>query len=159
MHATFAFVNPGGIRDGLAKGPVTYGQLFAIQPFGNTVMALTLTGQQIYDLLNQQWGAPQPPGGRHLQVSGLTYTWDSRVPEGGARVVEIHDAARAPIDRSKSYIVAVNDYMLGGGDNFTVLARGTERAPGPVDVKALAEYVKALPQPFSAPSGERITRR
>jgi 5'-nucleotidase len=159
VHAAFAFVNPGGIRDDLAKGPVTYGQLFAIQPFGNTVMALTLTGQQIYDLLNQQWGASQPAGGRHLQVSGLTYTWDSRVPEGGARVVEIRDAAHAPIDRSKSYVVAVNDYMLGGGDNFTVLAAGTARAPGPVDVKALAGYVKTLPQPFSAPRGERITRR
>jgi 5'-nucleotidase len=159
VHAAFAFVNPGGIRDDLAKGPVTYGELFAIQPFGNTVMALTLTGQQIYDLLDQQWGPPQPAGGRHLQVSGLTYTWDSRVAEGGARVVEIRDAAHALLDRSRSYVVAVNDYMLGGGDNFTVLARGTHRAPGPVDVKALAEYVKALRQPFSAPPGGRITRR
>jgi 5'-nucleotidase len=159
IHAAFAFVNPGGIRDDLAKGPVTYGALFAIQPFGNTVMAVTLTGQQIYDLLNQQWGRPQPLGGRHLQVSGLSYTWDSQVAEGGARVLEIRDAAHALIDRSKPYIVAVNDYMLGGGDDFKVLSQTTVRAPGPIDVKALADYVKALPQPFSAPSGGRITRR
>ncbi|HVW29143.1 MAG TPA: bifunctional metallophosphatase/5'-nucleotidase [Polyangiaceae bacterium] len=158
VDAAFAFVNPGGIRDDLAAGPVTYGELFAVQPFGNTVVKIALSGQQIYDLLNQQWGASQPAGGRMLQVSGLTYTWDSHVAEGGARVVQVRDSTGAPVVRAKSYAVAVNDYMLGGGDNFTVLAQGTNRAPGPVDVKALAEYVKKLPRPFPAPRVGRITK-
>jgi hypothetical protein len=85
-------MNPGGIRADLDAGTITWGDLFTVQPFGNTVVELIVTGQQIYDLLNQQWGAPQPPGGTFLQISGFGYTWDPSIPEGGKRVIEVHDA-------------------------------------------------------------------
>jgi 5'-nucleotidase len=156
VNAQFGIMNPGGIRADLTGGEVTWGALFAIQPFGNTVVTLTLTGLQIYDLLNQQWGAPQPAGGRILQISGFGYTWDSTMPEGGARVVEVHAADGTPIVLDQSYVVAANNFIAAGGDNFTVLKAGTNQVGGPVDLDALVAYLGTLPQPFSASIDGRI---
>jgi 5'-nucleotidase len=158
VGASFGFMNPGGIRADLAAGTTTWGALFTIQPFGNTVVKLTLTGQQIYDLLNQQWGAPQPAGGRFLQISGLGYTWDSSVPEGGKRVTEVHDAS-GPISLTTTYQVAVNNFIAAGGDNFTVLTGGTNQQGGPVDLDALIAYIQGLPQPFNAALESRIVKK
>jgi len=54
VQADFAFMNPGGIRADLLAGEVTWGELFAVQPFGNSLVKMNLTGQQVYDLLNPQ---------------------------------------------------------------------------------------------------------
>ncbi len=157
IGADFAVMNPGGIRADLTAGTVTWGQLFTIQPFGNTVVGLTLTGQQIVDLLNQQWGAPQPVGGRLLQIAGFGYTWDSSVPEGGQRIVEVHDAGGNPLSLTTAYRVAANNFIAAGGDNFTVLRSGTNQVGGPVDLDAFIAYVSGLTQPFSAAIDGRIT--
>jgi 5'-nucleotidase len=157
VGADFAVMNPGGIRHDVPAGSVTWGALFAVQPFGNTVVKLTLTGQQIYDLLNQQWGAPQPAGGRMLQIAGFGYTWNSAVPEGGQRVVEVHDQ-NGPISLTASYLVAANNFIATGGDNFTVLRQGTNQVGGPVDLDALDTYVRSLAQPFSSALDGRILR-
>jgi 5'-nucleotidase len=152
--ADFAFMNPGGIRADLAAGPVTWGNLFAIQPFGNSLVALTLTGDQVRQLLEQQWqGQPFP---RILQISGLSYTWDSAKPVG-SRVVEIRKGG-ALLDPAASYRVVVNNFMAAGGDNFTVLVSGTNPVGGAQDIDALIAWVKSLPQPFGPPDGGRITR-
>src|SRR5262249_60953280 len=111
VGADFAVMNPGGIRADLAAGTVTWGNLFTVQPFGNTVVKLTLTGQQIYDLLNQQWGKPQPAGGRMLQIAGFGYTWNAAVPEGGSRVIEVHDGGGNPIVLGASYTMAANNFI------------------------------------------------
>lgn len=154
MGTDFAFMNPGGIRADLAAGEVTWGELFTVQPFGNSLVRMTLTGQQLYDLLNQQWaGQPYP---RILKTSGLTYAWDGSRPAGD-RVVEIRRAG-ALIDRSASYSVTVNSFLADGGDGFTVLAAGTDRVGGPLDLDALIAYIQALPQPFTAGIEGRIQR-
>lgn len=158
VGAQFGVMNPGGIRADLSAGEVTWGELFAIQPFGNTVVTLTLTGQQIYDLLNQQWGGAQPAGGRLLQISGFGYTWDSTVAEGSARVSEVHATDGTPIALDQSYVVAANNFIAAGGDNFTVLAAGTNQVGGPVDLDALVAYLGTVPQPVSAAVEGRITR-
>ncbi len=54
VQADFAFMNPGGIRTDILAGEVTWGELFTVQPFGNSLVKMNLTGQQVYDLLNQQ---------------------------------------------------------------------------------------------------------
>jgi 5'-nucleotidase len=158
VGADFAVMNPGGIRADIAAGSVTWGALFTVQPFGNTVVKLTMTGQQIYDLLNQQWGAPQPAGGRMLQIAGFGYTWNSAIAEGGPRVVEVHNQG-GPISLTASYTVAANNFIAAGGDNFTVLKQGTNQVGGPVDLDALVNYVTSLTQPFSANIDGRITRQ
>ena len=154
MATDFAFMNPGGIRADIAAGPVTWGELFTVQPFANDLVKMSLTGAQLYELLNQQWqGQPFP---RLLQISGLSYTWDNARAVGD-RVVEIR-ANGAAIDRNASYTVTVNSFIAGGGDNFGVLTQGTNRVVGPVDLDALVAYIEARPQPFGAIVEGRIER-
>lgn len=154
LDTDFAFMNPGGIRTDLPAGPLTYRDLFAVHPFGNNLVRMSLTGQEIYDLLNQQWvGQTQP---RILKISGLTYTWDSHRPIGD-RIVDIsRNGSR--LDRESQYSVTVNDFLAEGGDNFSLLKRGRHRKGGPVDVDALIAHVTSLPQPFDPPAQGRISR-
>ena len=154
MGTDFAFMNPGGIRADLSGGDVTWGDLFTVQPFGNSLVKIELTGQQIYDLLNQQWaGQPFP---HILQISGLTYTWDNNLPDAN-RIVEIRKDG-VPIDLAALYTVTANSFIAAGGDNFTVFTQGVNPVGGPIDLDALIEYIEDLPQPFSAAIEERITR-
>jgi len=154
VGADFGFMNPGGIRADLDAGPVTWGDLFTIQPFGNSVVRMNLTGQQIYTLLNQQWlNQPFP---RILQISGLTYTWDNNLPIGN-RIVEVRKNG-VPIGLTTVYSVAVNSFIAAGGDNFTILTQGTNLVGGLVDLDALIAHIETLPQPFMATIEGRITR-
>lgn len=154
LGTDFAFMNPGGIRADLLAGPVTFGELFTIQPFGNSLVRMNLTGQQIYDLLNQQW--VNQPFPRILKTSGLIYTWDNNRPIGD-RIVEVRRNG-APIDRQASFSVTVNNFMAAGGDNFTVLTQGQNQIGGPIDLDALIAYIQSLSQPFSAVIEGRIVR-
>ena len=155
MGADFAFMNAGGIRADIKAGEVTWGELFTVQPFNNGLVKMDLTGQEIYDLLNQQF-----PAGRNtfriLQVSGLTYTWDSKIAPPG-RITEIRRDGK-PIDRAATYTVAVNSFLAEGGDKFSIFAEGKNRVTGPQDLKALCDYLEALPQPFNAKIDGRIEK-
>jgi 5'-nucleotidase len=155
VRADLAFMNPGGIRADMRAGEVPWGELFAVQPFGNSLVKMNLTGQQVYDLLNQQWAPPQPFP-RILKTSGLTYTWDNDRPASD-RVVEIRKNGML-LDRSASCSVVVNSFLAAGGDNFTVLLQGTNPVGGPVDLDALIVYLQTLTQPFSVAIEDRITR-
>ena len=159
-----AFSNPGGIRANLNNTVVTYGDLFAVMPFGNNLVTMDLTGAQILRLLEQQWEAPQPAGGRVMQVSnGFTYTWDGSRPEGAAAGTGNRIVAGSmklngtPIDLTKTYRVTVNNFMSTGGDNFTVLKGGTNLQAGDVDIDAGVAYFKSVGT-VPAPSQTRITR-
>jgi 5'-nucleotidase len=143
VDADMAFMNPGGIRSDLSAGPITWGDLFTIQPFANDVVRMRLTGAQIYALLNQQWAGQASP--RMLQISGLTYTWDDALPEG-SKVVEVRRGG-APIGLADSFTIACNSFLAAGGDNFLVLKDGTERVVGPVDLAALADFIASRTQP------------
>lgn len=154
MGTDFAFMNPGGIRADLLAGSVTWGELFTIQPFGNSLVKMDLTGSQIVTLLEQQWlNQPFP---RILQVSGLSYTWDNALPIGG-RIVEVRQNG-TPINLNATYTVTVNSFMAAGGDNFVVLPLGTNRVGGPIDLDALIAYVQGQVQPFSATIEGRVVR-
>lgn len=155
MGTDFAFMQPGGLRADLDTGEVTWGELFAIQPFSNDLVRMNLTGAQIIALLNQQWN--NEPFVPMLQISGLTYLWDSARPAGD-RVVEVRDGAGRLLDPGVTYSVAVNSFIAAGGDGFTVLSSGTDRVVGPVDVDALVSYIEGLPQPFFSNVEGRIQR-
>jgi 5'-nucleotidase len=151
MGADFAFMNPGGIRTDIYAGEVNWGQLYSVLPFNNYLVKMELTGQQIYDLLNQQF-----PPGRMLQVSGLTYTWDNKLPPPG-RIVEVRREGK-PLDRAATYTVTVNNFLAEGGDKFPVLNEGANQVTGPQDLKALCDYLQSLPQPVTAKTEGRIER-
>ncbi|AXG97864.1 bifunctional metallophosphatase/5'-nucleotidase [Deinococcus wulumuqiensis] len=146
--AVIAFMNPGGIRADLpvnvpnASKGVTYGDVFTVQPFGNVMMVVSLTGAQVKEALEQQFDNPAPGQNRILQVSrGLTYTWDAAKPKG-EKVSDLKLGGVA-LDPAATYRVTMNNFLADGGDGFTVFAKGTERLGGAVDLDALQEYLKA----------------
>lgn len=145
--AQIAFMNPGGIRADIEAGEVTYGEAFTTQPFGNNLVTLSLTGEQLDTLLEQQFCNPDaedPTAQRVLQVSeGFAYAWDPAAP-CGERVdpasITLNDEV---VDPTATYRVTVNSFMADGGDNFSVLPEGTDRLGGVVDVDALEAYFEA----------------
>jgi 5'-nucleotidase len=158
------FANAGGVRASLPNAVVTYGDLFTVMPFGNNLVTVDLTGTQILRLLEQQWEAGQPAGGRIMQVSSsFTYSWDASKPEGAAagtgnRVVAGSMKLNGtPIDLTKTYRVTVNNFMSTGGDNFTVLKSGTNLQAGDIDIDAGVAYFKSLGT-VPTPSQSRIVR-
>jgi 5'-nucleotidase len=154
MKTDFAFMNPGGIRADIEQGEVTWGELYNVQPFSNQLVKMTLTGEQIRKLLNQQWQSNQT---RMLQISGLTYTWDANKPIGD-KVVDIYLPNGTKLDPNAEYTVTANSFLADGGDNFTVFTEGKNREVGPVDLDALIDYIKQLPQPFDAHIEGRIQK-
>jgi 5'-nucleotidase len=145
-NAQLAFMNPGGIRASLvpsnAAGDVTYGACFTVQPFNNLVVTQTYTGAQLKDVLEQQFaGFGGQLTTRILQVSaGFSYSYDTTKPLG-QRVSGITLGGTA-IDPAGTYRVAMNDFLANGGDGFTNLKVGTDRATAPgFDVDALVAYL------------------
>lgn len=167
--AVVAFMNPGGIRADLTyagssvgegDGNVTYGEAFTVQPFGNSLVVKTLTGQQLYDLLEQQWATNQFASGRVLQISeGFTYEhtfMPNASPLGGQYVCDgsvIIDGT--PVDKNASYRVTMNSFLATGGDNFTVFNLGTDQLGGDVDLDALETYF-AVHMPVTPGAQNRI---
>lgn len=164
-EAVVAFMNPGGIRDDLIfantpggemPGEVTFGEAFSVQPFGNSLVTMTLTGAQIDTLLEQQWVGQTSP--RILQVSdGFAYTWDASQPDGSKVDPSTIMIGGVPIDLAANYRVTVNSFLADGGDNFTVLIDGTDRLGGDVDLDALVNYFGAN-SPVAPGPQNRITR-
>jgi 5'-nucleotidase len=150
----FVFMNPGGIRADLDAGDVTFGDLFTIQPFGNTLVRLDMTGAQIVNVLEQQWlGQGSSP--KMLQIAGFDYTWSSTAPVG-SRIVEVR-LGGVPIDLSATYSVTCNNFLATGGDNFTGFKAGLHQVGGAVDLDALIEYVREH-TPLATPAGPRIIK-
>lgn len=166
--AELALMNPGGIRTDLvfeqisggeAPGQVTYGELFAVQPFSNNLVTMSLTGAQIDAVLEQQWrivGAAE--AAVILQVSAtVSYTWNPAAPLGARIDPGTITIGGEPLDPSRSYRVTVNSFLAEGGDGFGVLREGALRTGGQLDVDALEAFVTAN-SPYAAAAGNRITR-
>jgi 5'-nucleotidase len=159
MKTDFALTSLFSIRSDLAPGPVTWGDLFAVNAYRHDVVALTLTGDQLYRLFNQQWTREADGSERYrpLQVSGLRVTWAASRPIDD-RIVTLIDDAGTPIVRNRAYTVAVNVYIAGGGDGCRELLAGIPGWRGPTEVDALTAYVEQLEQPFTAAIEGRIRR-
>lgn len=143
--AVIAFTNPGGIRTDIIpkeNGAVSYGDLFASQPFRNRLVTMTLSGSQIKDMLEQQWLDPKRP--RILQVSdGFSYIWDASKPLGERVIVDKITLNGKPIKPGTGYRVTINDYLAVGGDGFTVAKLGGSPQYGGYDADALFAFFKA----------------
>lgn len=152
-EAVVAFMNPGGIRANLTynqisggeqPGEVTYGEAFTVQPFGNSLVTLSLTGAQIDTLLEQQFDNPGPGSSRILQVSqGFSYEWSASAPAGSKVDIASISINGSPIDPNAVYRVTVNSFLADGGDNFRVLTEGTDRLGGAQDLDAWIDYFAA----------------
>jgi 5'-nucleotidase len=157
-----AFMNPGGIRadliydqlsGGELPGQVTYGEAFSVQPFGNSLVTMTLNGTQIDALLEQQFDNPSP---RILQVSkGFGYAWNESAPTGEKVEMSSIKINGTSIDPTSLYRVTVNGFLADGGDNFSVLKAGVDRKVGSTDLDALINYFKAF-STVAPGTGDRI---
>ena len=198
--AVMAFMNAGGVRSpgfvapviapataGVYPYNVTYGNAFTTQPFGNSLVTMTLTAQQIKDVLEQQFvGCLGQLTQRIMQISnGLKYSWNA----ANAACSKVTDVSFTPTDvsvtppvvtgpteqivfggvvqnPSKTYRVTVNNFMATGGDGYTVLTGGLNTLGGAQDIDALVSYLqsgyKAPAAPYNpadaALKAPRITR-
>ena len=164
--AVVAFMNSGGIRNDIlfaasgpeADGEVTYGEAFAVHPFGNSLVTMTLTGTQIRTLLEDQFDNPEPGSSRMLQVSlGFSYTWDADQPTGSKVQPDSITIDGHVMDPQGDYRVTVNSFMAGGGDGYSVLKEGTARVGGPIDLDAFVAYFERLKEVNPGPQN-RINR-
>lgn len=142
--AEIALMNNSGVRVALvpaADGTVTYGDIYAVQPFGNTLVTKTFTGAQLFALLEQQFddeGFVQT----FSPSAGFAMGYDMRRPSGN-RVVSA-TLNGTPIDRERNYRVTMNSFLAAGGDSFTVFNEGTDVTVGAVDLDAMEEYLRAV---------------
>jgi 5'-nucleotidase len=156
--AEIAFINSGGVRTDLVPGPngaITYGQIFALQPFGNNLVVKTLTGAQLKAVLEQGFrevNGKVEPGSLLIPSTGFTYRFDTSRP-AGQRIVSMALNGR-PIDPARPYRVAVNNFLASGGDGYTVLAQGTDATDAGLDLDALEAWLETGP---TVPEGRRIS--
>jgi 5'-nucleotidase len=157
--AQLAITNPGGVRTDVIRrddGTVTYADLFAAQPFNNSLVTLALTGVQIKQLLEQQWLGQQNP--RILHVSkNFSYVWDAARPVGDRVDPASIKLDGQPIDPDARYRVTVNTFLADGGDGFVVLRDGIERSTGGSDLAALVAWFEQN-SPISPGPLDRIRR-
>ncbi|HLA14949.1 MAG TPA: 5'-nucleotidase C-terminal domain-containing protein, partial [Gemmatimonadaceae bacterium] len=147
-----AIMNNGGIRTELRAGEATYGALFEIQPFGNTLHSLRMTGAQLRGLLEVMLAGSGPDD----HVSGMTVRYDPTKPKG-SRVVSVIMANGEPLSETRTYRVIVNNFLLAGGEGYDAGARATSStALNIVDLDALISYLQQLPTPVTAPTEVRI---
>lgn len=144
--ADIALMNPGGIRADLTVDPgrpVTMSDLFAIQPFANELVVMSLSGAQLQELLLRQLPKGDAPP-RMLQIShSLRYQW-TQDADGSSRLTEVKVDGQ-PLDLQRNYRVVVNNFMADGGDGLSVLRQGKDRVPLGVDIDAMVEWLSENP--------------
>jgi len=150
-RADLAIMNNGGVRADLAAGPVTYGRLFAVMPFDNRVVLLELTGAQVREVLEFALRS----GGPSIHVSGITVRYDPR-RHAGERIREVRFVDGRKLVDDRRYRMAVNDFMVTGGDGFSMLADKPRLESGAVLLDALELYARRLPQPIEPPAVGRF---
>lgn len=136
-----AFMNPGGVRADLPGGAITYAQAYTVQPFGNQVVSLALTGQQILNLLEQQWDNVSKPA--VLSVAGITYAYTATGEKGHKVIADSVRIGDQPLNPTASYRVSTNNFLASGGDGFTVFKQGGGTQVGPIDLDALESYLQS----------------
>lgn len=149
--AVVSFMNAGGIRSDVNVGPITYGEAFNVQPFGNVLVTMDLTGADIDAVLEQQFSGANGV----LQIpASLTYDRSASAAPG-SKVSNIRIAG-VPIDPAATYRVTVNNFLADGGDGFTTFRNGTDRYVGEIDLDAFARYIEHLGSVSPGPQ-DRIT--
>lgn len=156
--AQIAFMNPFGIRASLvpeADGTVTFADIYAMQPFANTLVTQTMSGAALREMLEQCFDATGPEQVLTPSV-GFFFAYDKSRPAGD-RIVEMR-LNGVPIDPAKDYRVTTSQFLADGGDSFYAFRPQREKVAGPLDIEALEAWLKGdAPRPV--PSDERHADR
>lgn len=152
VGADVAIMNNGGIRTGLPAGEVRYEEIFRVQPFGNTLVLLDLTGVQLLEAVEHALRGGRAGG----HFSGLRVRFDP-AGEPGRRVRAATLESGAPVLPDAVYRVTVNNFLAEGGDGYAMLLEGENPDhTGVVDLDALIDYLAQLPSPVPLPAADRI---
>ncbi|WP_338665150.1 5'-nucleotidase C-terminal domain-containing protein [Pararoseomonas sp. SCSIO 73927] len=141
--AEIAIVNGGGLRAGLPAGTLTYGDVLAVLPFGNTLATLTIRGGALRAVLENGLSRLPAPAGRFPQIAGLRLTFDPAAPPG-QRLREVR-TAEGPLDPDRAYRVVTNNFLRAGGDGYGVLRNEALEAydDGPLLEEVVADHLRA----------------
>ena len=163
--AQVAFMNPGGVRANLtagqvsggeAAGEVTYGEAFAVQPFGNLLVTMDLTGEQIERVLEAQAIEDRTRPVLILGVSeGFSFSYDASAPFGDRidpASITLDGVTIAP---DQVVRIVTNGFLADGGDQFDAFAEGTNRRGGGDDLSALVDFLEAG-SPLSPTPTDRV---
>jgi 5'-nucleotidase len=175
--ADLAFMNPGGIRadmhttdiaGGEAIGEVTYGEAFTVQPFGNSLVTKTMTGEMLRRLLQQQFavagvqcaGSNGAVGTRVLQISStFKYESDPAAATCADKIGRMW-VSGVEVQPTDSFRVTMNNFLATGGDGFTVFNEGADSLGGAQDIDALVDYFEASePAGIAVPPLDRIVAK
>lgn len=143
--AELALMNNTGIRNDLTVGPgnvVTFGTIFAIQPFANELKTMTLSGADLKALFEEEFDG-QSFDQAFSPSGNVSYAFDLTRPLG-SRVFDIRIDGK-PIDPAKDYRLTMNSFLASGGDSFVTFRKGRDVVTGPVDLDALEAWIAAVP--------------
>jgi 5'-nucleotidase len=119
LDADVSFINAGGIRASIGKGPVSFANVMTILPFGNAIVSIEMSGQQIVDII-ESIAAGKNKDGKSIisfpQWSGVEFTLDNKKPEF-QKLVELKIGGIL-VDLNARYTVLTVDFVAGGGDNI-----------------------------------------
>jgi 2',3'-cyclic-nucleotide 2'-phosphodiesterase (5'-nucleotidase family) len=162
-NAEIALINQGGLRANLTwlpasgeqkAGRLSYADLYKVLPFGNTILTISLTGDQLRRALEQQYDPNRSRPQLILGVSkGLNFDYLANAVQGD----RIHNISLHgnPLDMARVYQVTVADFLYAGGDAFVAFTEGTNPIGGGVDLDALKTYIKTN-SPVDPPPEDRI---
>jgi 2',3'-cyclic-nucleotide 2'-phosphodiesterase (5'-nucleotidase family) len=139
--ADVALTNGGGIRATIDEGDITTGEVITVLPFGNYIVTLNVTGSEIVAALQHGAGDYPELKGAFPQVAGLSYAIDPAKPKGE----KVHSVKvnGAPIDLNKTYVLATNDFMAVGGDEYTMFADNPITGHYPALDEAVIDYIQS----------------
>jgi 2',3'-cyclic-nucleotide 2'-phosphodiesterase/3'-nucleotidase/5'-nucleotidase len=144
LRADVGLVSNSGIRADLPAGPVTYGQLFEIQPSQNNLVKLTLSGARLREVLEH---AIDGMGRPTAHVAGAKVRYDPRARKHPIQSVELTGGKL--LEKRGTYTLAVDDFLSAGGDGYTMLLGLSGEPSGLLDVEGLIRYLRRLPQPVT----------
>lgn len=150
--ADVALTNGGGIRDSIPAGDITKKQLVTVFPFGNYVVTMDVTGEQLAAMLENGVSRYPDADGRFPQVSGMTFKFDPAQP-AGSRVFDVKVNGEA-LDPARTYKLATNDYIAIGGDEYPLADTAVTG-----EFSAMEEILIAYIDSFEAPVAPEVEGR
>jgi len=150
-NADFGAWNNGGIRTDIPAGPITFGGVHGISPFGNVLVRIRLRGRDLA-VAAERWVWNGRP---NSHVSGLTIEYDPAKPQG-QRVVRVLGANGAPLDPDRIYALVINDFMIDDPEGASLARKISVEVLAVRDIDMLASYLQELPQPVRGDATERI---
>lgn len=161
-ETTIALQNGGGIRASIEPGPITYGEVLTVLPFGNALAIMEVTGQELKDALEHSVREYPKENGGFLHVSGMFFNYDGKAPVGErvlSAFVDTGDGEYTELDMEETYTVATNTFTAKGGDGFASFGKAYEEGrvtePGFTDWEMFEEHAQSFAEEGVEPYEER----